>query len=193
MPAAFIPQNQLNALPLLTEAAIGSPGQITFFGSAIVRYWSPSALGVQNAARLLGTSGGYLVSNYIDVRGCQHYAITIERTVHNAGEDADIAGPNLYVQYEASNGTDQPPDKALHGLLTGVGIGSGGLTPWPGTPFGGAYPQTQIAAACWSNANTPAAVGSGFATLVGKVRLFFFFSTAPPAAITWSVAMWGQS
>lgn len=181
-----IPQNQLNALPLLTAAQAAAAGELTIIGGGLYRYFSPTVLGI-NATPVVNYGGlGYylLTTPYLDLRGCSKYVVTIRNT-YIGGPGARGALPSGVLWAQVRQGpTDAPAPIYIVGA-TDVTLNNGmyQLALAAGKVFGAqqAAADSQTIVWAWADAS-PSSNGNNAVVLGANTRLVFSFSSNPVAA-----------
>ena len=108
-----VPQNQLDALPLITVAQASSGGDVTVLGGQILRRFTPAVLGVNGAAASSYATPAalnvpYLVTPFLDVTGCTNFAFVLMITNTTAGNLTPPTQSSLYAQMRLGP-TDAPP------------------------------------------------------------------------------------
>lgn len=190
MPAQKVPENQLAALPLMTADVNANPGEYYIVGNSLIRFWSKENLNI-NAVALADdpySSGTYtyLVTNWLDVRGCSAFQGVLTRSVSVVGSDS-VTPIKMYSQYRSQAGI-QPPTGSVGATLGGE---LATITP-VGKPALAAYPWTYVTARSlqFASVNPSLIVGViGF-----NVRLWFSRVTASVyAGELYSLELWGTS
>lgn len=75
-----MPQNQLDALPLLTATDVTDPSETVVVGTSVVKTWDPSKTGVNGiAASGGGASLLYLLTAQMDFRGMNTAMLQLQR------------------------------------------------------------------------------------------------------------------
>jgi hypothetical protein len=150
--AQKIPQNQLDALPLPTDTT-SNGGEVYNVGNTMVRYWSPSDTGIGGVALTVDPGDAisaktYLLTNWLDVRGCSAFQGVLTRKVQEsvpgAGDAAAQDSVTPFVmnsQYKSGTGV-QPPTGVLGITLAGASPLST-ITP-VAKPAALAYPWTYV-------------------------------------------------
>ena len=91
MPLARVPQNQIDALPVVTIESVGDPGQTVVIGKTLVRYWPPAQTGINGQSSNVAdprTAGRvYLLSNYLDFSGCTIFSCLLGVKITAIGGD----------------------------------------------------------------------------------------------------------
>lgn len=85
-----LPINQINALPLQTPEAAADPGETLIIGGKLLKYWSPSALGIIAAPYAVGPDGvnrGF-TSQTLDTTGCLNFCLQFRRLLPTVVEAA---------------------------------------------------------------------------------------------------------
>jgi hypothetical protein len=184
-----LPQNQIAALPLMTADNASNPGDVYIIGNTMVRYWNPLNTGINGIPLADDPQGSgvytYMVTKWLDVRGCSAFQGVLTRTASNAGNDPAVnKNIIMYSQYQSGTGA-QPPTG-----LTGVTLGGALYTIIPVN--GSAWPWTYVTARGlqFAAVNPSLLVGViGF-----NVRLWFSRVNANVfAGETFSLELWGTS
>jgi hypothetical protein len=185
-----VPQNQLSALPLQTADTASNPGDVYIIGNTMVRYWSKTNTGI-NARALADDPMGtgvytYMVTNWLDVRGCSAFQGVLTRAVDAVGNDS-VTNIIMYAQYQSASGA-QPPTG-----LTGVTLGGALATITPvAKPAALAYPWTYVTARSLQFAAVNPVLNVG--VMGFNVRLWFSRVTASIyAGELYSLELWGTS
>lgn len=80
-----VPQNQLNALPLLSVQDVTEGGTIEIVGGSLSRVWTPTQLGINGVAPTLNADGlFYLTTPYLDLRGVHYFMLDLTYTASAA-------------------------------------------------------------------------------------------------------------
>jgi len=111
MSSALIPQNQLDALPLISAAQAAQAGTLQIIGGRVVRYFGPADLGINASGVSTFPVGAgfyyYLVTPYLDLRGCTTFAFLLRRNV-GATITALAGVATLQLQWRLGS-ADTPP------------------------------------------------------------------------------------
>jgi hypothetical protein len=190
------PVNQLNALPLVTAQSVGDPGEIVVVGNTIIKYWSPVALfgsGIGNAGFAGNVADPFqpgarsgIVTNFIDVRGCNYFAFTMTLQHNNVAGDIGSPGWAIAIQH------------------MGVGLNGIAVTPGGGINSDAAFPSPFNLSA---GAKLVGAVNGSYRTgeghfyaasaghrMMGTLRLYIHQEgqVSDPVNQLWWLSMWGQ-
>jgi hypothetical protein len=187
MPVGPTPENQLRALPILTQQQIAAPGEAVVIGGQVIRYWSPSQLGLNGVSGNVADPDNVpsvaadvsMFTNYVDGRGCNAFTLMLvnDPFVAPAGETAW----HIYLQYAGTGsvGLVQPRSGTAGRIVTSqvalinFGIAAGPLT---------AYTS-------WSNGNDSTNVASNRPVAAGIFRIWL--NRNPGHASTWYASLWG--
>jgi hypothetical protein len=185
MAVGALPQNQIDALPLLTVAqAQQASTVIRGGGGQILKMFTPADLGFVNLTPTnIAGSGkfGLVATNYVDVSFCTRFSAIIRRTISdNTAQVAMGFGGILTVQHRAFPGDTPPaaylPAGALRDDMIGITQIGTVLTIFPAIGIG----ETQSLPVCWSD-NVVSGTGVGNATTIGgDVRFIFSWNTNNP-------------
>lgn len=185
-----VPQNQLAAFPLMTADVAANPGEYYIIGNSMVRFWSKENTNI-NAQALGNDPGGpgaytYLLTNWLDVRGCSAFQGVLTRTVGAVGNDS-VTNIKMYAQYRSQSGFLPPTG------LTGVTLGGELSTIIPvAKPAALAYPWTYVTARSLQFAAVNPVLNVG--VMGFNVRLWFSRVTASIyAGEIYSLELWGTS
>jgi hypothetical protein len=196
MPIGNTPINQLNALPLVSAASVGDPGDVVVVGNTIRRYWNTAALmGGASAAGIAGnvadpfqpgTRSGWITPT-LDVTGCNFFTVVMVMRAATAGNDLGSPGWSIAPQH------------------VGIGLNGTSVTPGGGAASNTAFPSpltlsvgSRLTASAGANQDrTGEANWSGFsagARMQGTIRLYFWADPmlGTPAEQLWWAIMWGQ-
>lgn len=184
------PNYQLWALPLQDAATAAAGGDIVILGNTITRYWSPTVLGI-NAVSMVddGTGHFYLLTGFLDVRGCRSFVLMVRRTISDSSAQPAIAAaanPNLRYQYRFSNAENPPAFYAGGDNFKMVLTLNAVTAQFPAIGAG----ESQTIFQSWDLAGGNA---SPSITIGTDVRFQLYSSTNNPGALNqWTVAMWGS-
>lgn len=185
MATGFIPQNQLNSLPLITAAQAATAGSLQIIGGAIYRFFTPAELGI-NASTVPSLGSGFfmIATPYLDLRGCSKYTMTI-RVVDNTIVRADL--PILSILMQTRQGPNDTPPLVYElggSLRTQANAQNLIITrpagDFPSCPAG----QSQTGVFSWSNAVPSGSNGNGAVLDGANSRIILSFSSNPVAATT---------
>jgi hypothetical protein len=198
MPIGNTPQNQLDALPLVTAQSVGDPGEVVIVGNSIIRHWNPTQLGVVSISGNVGDpdKAGSLgfVTSIIDVRGCNFFRLVMVRRTDSLAHDQTTA---LNIAWQMKGTSDGPSqgvtprtgDGGRISWATQIGVINVGVG-----PAGVAYPFDSVCGVGFSNGLTYGAGAIPPHAIVGSGRLYFW-SDAPGANAAfwnWWAELWGQ-
>jgi hypothetical protein len=190
-----IPKTQQDALPLQTIAG-ALAGDIQVVGNALTRYWAPSVTGISGSFRTnIGASASFILSNFLDVRGCNQFqAIMVRNALTVTGDDTTRF--RMFLQYRAG-GTGGVQPIALNASLSNLTFYSvvGTCTPDAG---GGGYPQSiplTQALGFSNNFLNAATAEAGVKTIGTDVRFLFVWDALNPGNInqSWDLHLWGAT
>lgn len=176
--ALTVPVHQLNALPLLSADQLATLGDVNIVSGSVIRQFSPAQVGINGTTMnthdpdpsAIGTD--YIIlSNWLDVRACSVFTLTLAMKFYNAGEDASMTiGVRM-----------QSPCPADTGTLLDARTGAYGRTAWPvvgtvtmGLTSAGGFPAYKSAAVGWRVGGT---AGSPWLQtgMLGSVRVWLNF------------------
>lgn len=186
------PQNQLDALPLLTAAQAAAPGQVQIIGNTLTRYWDPGTLGVNGILPVADANGFlYITTAFLDTRGCAAFAFLLRRQSSAGALAAQGAGTQLGFQYRFNVNETPPLSKgATQNLVAcGASLISSTTVNWPAMQS-----ANELQDAFYSighgqpNSLTTTAGGGIMGT---DVRFFLYFPIAPVANSLFSMSVWG--
>lgn len=111
-----LPQNQIDALPLLTPAQAVQASTVIRMGGQIYKQFLPTDTGI-NAANFASftspagapASEGLLVSNFLDLTYCNRFRILLQRTISNGTAQAAPTVMTVNVQMRAGPSDNPPP------------------------------------------------------------------------------------
>jgi len=184
-----MPQNQLDALPLIDAGTVANSGDVQILGNRITRYWSPTALGLSGAAFVSdgGAGGGtVLATPFLDVRGCRAFTILLRRI--NVLLAAALPDFFLWGQYRFSTGEvplfDGSGDRLTY--LEGYLVNNITIS-FPAMQTAG---EVQTATRGWHVGQEPLAADQP-QTIGMDLRVVVTCTVAPAVANTFSMAIWG--
>lgn len=190
------PQNQLDALPLLSADAVSDPGDTVVIGGQLIRHWIPSRVGINGLNRVLYVN--IAVKAFVgpglplDFSGMNSFTFALGKTVTAVAGDTN-AQAQLYATQIGLGQSPMPfdtPDGTQGFSRMGsmrVDFGLMGVR-------GGGYPFTQYAYRGASNSSMQ--FGGTTSTLVGPGWYFwldFSGQIAGWADEFWSLEIWAQS
>jgi hypothetical protein len=186
------PQNQIDALPIITVAAAASAGDIQVVGGIMTKFFNPAATGISSVAT--GTDGTniFIASSFLDLRGLRAFSAIMSRTIQGGGAAVATPAMGLMLQWRLS-ATDNPPTTLTGNAPEFVAmqqINNNAVT-WPAIGAG----ETQRAAVGWEVSDT-AGVSTKVspATIGSDVRLLMWWSTNPVGATNrFTLQLWGSS
>lgn len=84
MPIGAMPQNQLDALPLITAVQAAAPDEVLIVGGTVTKFWNPVTIGIVNQRPFLDGSGGGAAmqihgTNFLDFSGMNHFLFMLLR------------------------------------------------------------------------------------------------------------------
>jgi hypothetical protein len=199
-----VPVNQLEALPLLTVQQFLSPdgGDTVVYGTRVLKYWSPTALGITAGVPTLDADGGpgnkyQITTPWLDVTPCMFFAFVILRTIP-AGNHAISKSMHLCVQYK------QTPAETpyLSNNILGIQDPYNGILDLTGSGTPVIFPD--IAGPAIERFTALFSPNTGVASTVQNVALIMgpsvrfqlnWLAIAPDANdhSTYSMAIWGSS
>jgi hypothetical protein len=117
-----LPQNQIDALPLITPAQAVQASIVIRSGGQFYRSFSPTDLGINGITPTLFVFSGaqqesMLVTPYLDLSFCNRFRIALRRSISNG--TAAIAGDNVIFSIQMRMG---PADAPAPGYSTGTQI-----------------------------------------------------------------------
>ncbi len=191
------PINQLNALPLTSAQAVGTPGDVIILGNTIIRFWSPTDLlgsGPGNAGIAgnvadpfqPGARSGF-VTSFLDVRGVNFFTVIMVMRAATAGND--LAAPSWLVAAQHTgiglNGLVVTPGGGANSDLAFAPVGTVSVGSRLATAVGAN--QDRTGELSWSNNSTGART-------MGSIRLYFHVEnmTGTPTEQLWWPSMWAQ-
>jgi hypothetical protein len=194
-----MPQNQINALPLISADTAAAGGAISIVGGNFTRYWSPTVLGlvgVQPAAA--GGATFWMFSGFLDTRGVRAFKILVRRlngAALGANTAAIVGSIQIFQQFRFTSAEvpllSQGATENLSSLAINTIANSG---------IGGFFPalqtqnEVQTAAFGWDSPLGDSAAGNNANVTIGTdVRIMVGFQNLPNVNNTWSVALWGRS
>jgi hypothetical protein len=192
-----MPQNQIDALPLISADTAAAGGAISLVGGNFTRYWSPTTLGL--VAATPAAAGGatfWLVTPFLDCRGVRSFKMLVRRFNTTGLPQAALAGnASIYQQYRYTSAEVPLLSQGAAENLSSIGINvianSGIIGYFPALQTQG---EVQTAAFGWSEALSDSAAGNSTTVTMGTdVRFMVGFSVLPAAANTFGVALWGRS
>lgn len=186
MATGFIPQNQLDALPLITAAQAATAGTLQIIGGTIYRFFTPAELGI-NASVIASSFGGYYVAAtpYLDLRGCNRYTMTVRVVDSSPGGRPALPILTILAQTRqgpadtpatvyVNSGTNQTQANAQNLLIT---RGAGDF------PVA-AQNEVQTGVFSFSNAVPSGSNGNGAVISGTNTRFLLSFSSNPVLAST---------
>jgi hypothetical protein len=198
------PQNQLNALPLITPEAVGQAGDVVVVGGVVVRTWTPAATGISgtlgNIADPRTNTLAYLLTNWLDMSGCSRFTAMLAGQVNAIGGDVAQTWSVFAIPYVDAGGTiiepvPFPPGPDLRNLTGNYASNAYpqvGTLKIPALTFGGPpFPQYKSAQCSWSAGGA----STGFSIEAGSIGTHRLLLTAPNGAdpIQYYLKLWGQS
>lgn len=194
MAVARIPQIQQDALPLITLDPTINGGTVVVLGGKILRQFSPTDLGINNAVFIGdpdGGTGAIIVGGFVDLTGTNNVSAIVTRTANLLATDNATGdfGITVYFQQRDFAGNNPRTGPFLPGSATNINnvtTRSGGvLAVPPGYPFSAPWARYGIS----NEANT----GTGQGSPMGNaVRFVLAASTGPAAGMTFSLSVWAQ-
>lgn len=101
MAAGKTPQNQLDALPLISAENVANPDVVEVVGNVMSKFWSPSTLGINGINRIndpFTVGNSLFLTPYLDARGVDTFVFLVTRTALNAAGD-DVVAMSIFTQY----------------------------------------------------------------------------------------------
>jgi hypothetical protein len=201
MAGVKLPQNQLDALPLISAAdligQVVDPGQVSIVGGSVVRWWSPIALGLKDVNFVddpdHAGANTRLLTPFLDLSGMQQFILVVNRRCLAAGGDA---GDTIGVYIQSNDG--QTCGGAVGENPTGVGAGFGssftdGVCAFQFVVRGGPYPQNTLVTAKTGWVNGIAGLGPTFPQMAGRARVWLQGPAVPNANQLYTISLWAQS
>ena len=191
-----IPQNQLDALPLVDADSVGDPGELQIIGNTMTRFWSGAASGINNIVRIADPdepATSMLLSNYLDVRGCSKIQLVVTRRVDTSGggTDEDNITLSILVQYQNAAGVNQRTGGGA-GLGTTYAAQLGTITYRSALTAGLALPVTFVMTRGLAMANDNPATPNAPIVMVGfRVRVWLRWTVGLNAAQFFTLEIWG--
>lgn len=183
MPLGAIPQNQIDALPLVTAAQAAAPTVVTVVGQKVTKRWDPAASGIngQNyGADPDDAAGSALFSNWLDVGGCNQFVGLLTCTIPDNASRESAVSQGLLLQYRTPNGLVLPRSGNVGVTMFAFpAVRTPDMSPF--TPPVQVYEFTFP----WSNAG--ANVTLGF-----DVRLWFRRTIGARGIQSYALTVWGQ-
>lgn len=179
------PQNQLDALPLLSVESVGAPGDVNVIGGVLTRYYDATAVGFPAEFVNQGAGGSALISNPLDLRGCVQLVLVLTLEVTGAPGDAGRTyQPYVLFQNAAALGEDinvgvSSRHRTAGDLSIPAGIGSPSTTVWSVTIHAAALQAT--------------GGGGGIAIGADGVRLVLRDGLNNPGSQIWSGEVYASS
>lgn len=195
-----LPQNQIDALPLITPAqAVQASTIIRAGGGQFYKLFTPNETGINLVSNTVtALSGGFqdasVVSNYLDLSFCNRFRILLRRTISNNSAQAALTAGTWFIQMRTSS-AEAPAVSYANGVAVAfefVGrtqIGSTGIT-FPSIEVG----TTQTICMAFGDNAPGDNVTGGFNPLMGgNCRIGFGFGggAAQPAVNVFS--MWVEA
>jgi len=180
--AIKIPQNQLDALPLLDADIAAAGGEIQIIGNQLTKFWASSVLAFPAAWVAHPVSGSFLLSAQLDMRAVSRFSLIGKRTFVAGGDVAQTF--QFYLLYGMSDGTFEliTDNAALrHRMIIDITIPIG--TP---TPF--------VFSCLWADgagASLGTGAGSSIATVGARVKLCITNTILNNANQTYAFELWG--
>jgi hypothetical protein len=185
------PQNQLNALPLVTAAQftgqVVDPGELSIVGGSVVRYWSATRLALNGVNFATVGTRSALLTPFLDFTGMNQFQVIMVRECLSAGGDL-AESMSIYAQSNVGTG-DNP---------LGVGGGAGSLFAVGCVSVtmiirGGPYPQSTVQSNFgWTN-GTLNGIGPSLQRTMGRARLWFDRPAVANADQRYTISLWAQS
>lgn len=187
------PQNQLDALPIITVAAAASAGDIQVVGGVMTKFFNQAATGVGGIATGGDGTNIFIATAFLDLRGLRAFSCIMSRSI--AGGGAAVATPAMTLMFQQRlSPTDVPPTTIGIGNFTefcGIQQIDSTAVTWPAIQAG----EIQRAVVGWEVSDTagistkvsPASIGS-------DCRLLMWWSTNPVGATNrFTLQLWGSS
>jgi hypothetical protein len=103
-----VPQNQLDALPLISAVSAANGGTVSLSpGGQVTRFWDATSLGISGVSFTTVNGFVLLVSSFISTFGCRSFMMILSRT-NAVAAGGTLAGIDARIQYRLST-TDVPP------------------------------------------------------------------------------------
>jgi len=185
-----VPQNQIDALPIITPDAAAAAGDLQIVGGSISRFWSPATLGLNGVAATASGGVFFLATPYLDVSGCTRFAMFISR-FNAVGDAIALTSTTVLAQYrllKTSTPALTPVDQSVNSYVSLISSNIG----FPAILAG----ATQNAVPTWSPEAPTGSSANARPMVVGTdVRVVVHLSGAhlPGAADIWTVWLQGQS
>lgn len=190
-----MPQNQIDALPLLSADAVSDPGDTVVIGSQLIRHWTPARVGINGASRTayvnMPTRSATPLGLPLDFSGMNSFTFSISRQVNSAAADT-TATPFLRASPISVGQSPLPRDTA--DALTGLGRLGEVVSDFGSFTLRGAFPYTAYGYRGCSN--SAQIFGSVRGTITGPGWFFWLdFATlsGDSANELWSLDIWAQS
>lgn len=188
-----VPQNQVDALPIL-QTAEGGGGFVV--GGIPVRKWTAAQTGIDAVATTTDSNGHvYCVTGFLDVTGCRSFATLLLRSSSSGALIATPPGMLLMWQMRV-NAADIPPTSlpgaGINLEFCGMsGINTGGAISWPAM---GSASEVQRHLLAWDFSNQlSAGVAGATGSMSSDVRFFLSFSASAVGANNrFSMVLWGS-
>jgi len=186
-----MPQNQIDALPLFSADTAAKGGIISIFAGSFTRYLDGPTTGINGSAFATDANGlVFIVSDFMDLRGCRSFAILLRRAFVGVG--ALLQGINVWVQYRFTTAevplTSFAPAAANQEYLGMFLLGFQPIT----FPAFGAAGQVQTSYRGWNTAQA-SGVGGMPQSLGTDCRLVLIANGAIAATNTFTMTLWGAS
>lgn len=196
MSVQLVPVYQLNALPILTVQQAANAGTLQVIGGSIFRVFTAADLGIAGINTSVVNTKTCLVTNWLDLRGCNKHAFTLMRSTPG-GATAGIAFPaSLQIQYRLGP-TDTPSPSYVNGgsivdvMNEIVPVTSGTVGVFPATANAA---DVQRVVWAWGDSTGSGSPWSQALALGGNVRLIVSWSTNPVNALNfWNAYLQSQS
>ncbi len=178
--AQNIPQNQLDALPLIgVTDVVAADSTIVIGGAGIVRYWGPSSTGINGLLAGLGDNGlqAGIFSNFLDFTGMSQFVLVLNCRFAAAGAFTPANGLAVYldarVHGEAAYAINDPVYNATASMVFVAGM-TGAYNPVAAAGF----PFFRKAMRTWCNQSVPTSGdGEAVCTFTGDQRLLIRATT----------------
>jgi hypothetical protein len=194
-----MPKNQLNSLPLLMAQQFVSPddgANTVIYASHVLKYWSPSALGITagTPAQIGGVGYYYLTSPWLNLSPCDFFVFVLNRDIPGGDAGSVSSTINLCKQYKQTP-ADLPPPLAAGAWPSGgwdpIAV-LNGIKPFPAQ----AGPATQRRSVLLSPNTMVGSSTQNVALCLGpSVRFTLMWLLGPAGGdhSTYSLAIWGSS
>lgn len=196
------PQNQLDALPLISAEAVGDPGDVSIVGQNVIKKWTPVVVGINGTAGNVAdprTAGRvYLLSNWLDFTGMKYFTLQLGVVVPNVGADVAQnwtvrlipgATTNLGIVEPVPFGPG-PDNRNLTGTYADTAYQSVGVLNVPTPAAAAVFPYNKSSICAWQIGSTIG--GASNSGSLGVCRIFMG-NTGAGTAMTYYLTAYASS